>query len=77
MNASARIFPSAELNVTPMIDVLLVLLIVFMLAVVRVHRTMDVQLPQPCGPACTGDDGIVLEVPRTKLSMNGAAGEAR
>jgi biopolymer transport protein ExbD len=63
MNAPSRILPSAEPNVTPMIDVLLVLLIVFMLAVVRVHRTMDVQLPQPCGTACdAAGDAIVLEV---------------
>src|SRR5678815_4074861 len=63
MNAPPRVLPSAEPNVTPMIDVLLVLLIVFMLAVVRVHRTMDVQLPQPCETACDAPgDAIVLEV---------------
>jgi biopolymer transport protein ExbD len=63
MSTSTRVLPSAEPNVTPMIDVLLVLLIVFMLAVVQVHRTMDVQLPQPCTTACnTGGDAIVLEI---------------
>ena len=63
MNAPPRVLPSAEPNVTPMIDVLPVLLIVFMLAVVRVHRTMDVQLPQPCERACdAAGDAIVLEV---------------
>ena len=73
MSASARIFPSAEPNVTPMIDVLLVLLIVFMLAMVRVHRTMDVQLPQPCETACTAGDAIVLEVlPGLSYRLNGA-----
>jgi biopolymer transport protein ExbD len=56
-----------------MIDVLLVLLIVFMLAVVRVHRTMDVQLPQPCEAACTAGDAIVLEVlPGPSFRLNGA-----
>jgi biopolymer transport protein TolR len=51
----------ASPNVTPMIDVLLVLLIVFMTTVMRLHHTIDVQLPQPAvseGPA----SAIVLEV---------------
>jgi len=71
--SSARIIPSAEPNVTPMIDVLLVLLIVFMLAVVQVHRTMDVQLPQPCGDPCHAPgDAIVLEVlPGPSYRLNG------
>jgi biopolymer transport protein ExbD len=45
-----------------MIDVLLVLLIVFMLMVVQVHRSMDAALPVPCSGACDGGDAIVLEV---------------
>ena len=61
MLAATRM-PNAEPNVTPMIDVLLVLLIVFMTMVVRVHHTMDVQLPTPCVGACAGDASIVLEV---------------
>lgn len=62
MHASPSAMPSAEPNVTPMIDVLLVLLIVFMMAVMQVHRTMDVQLSQPCAGNCGGTDQIVLEV---------------
>lgn len=53
---------SAEPNVTPMIDVLLVLLIVFMTIVMQVHHTMDVQLPMPCAGNCDGDAPIVLEI---------------
>jgi biopolymer transport protein ExbD len=53
---------SAELNVTPMLDVLLVLLVIFM-AAVQARETMDVQLPEPCTGACRGDStSIVLEV---------------
>ena len=72
--SSPRIIPSAEPNVTPMIDVLLVLLIVFMLAVVHVHRTMDVQLPQSCGNPCDAPgEAIVLEVlPGPSYRLNGA-----
>jgi biopolymer transport protein TolR len=53
---------SAEPNVTPMIDVVLVMLIVFMMAVIQVHRTVDVQLPQPCDGVCDASHPIVLEV---------------
>jgi biopolymer transport protein TolR len=53
---------SAEPNVTPMIDVLLVLLIVFMVLVVRVHHTLDVQLPRPESGPSDGSTPIVLEV---------------
>ena len=54
--------PNARANVTPMIDVLLMLLIVFMVVTVQGRRTMDVQLPEPCLVACTAGDAIVLEV---------------
>jgi biopolymer transport protein TolR len=53
---------SAEPNVTPMLDVLLVLLIIFLAASVRIVPTMDVQLPEPCVGACAGGSAIVLEV---------------
>ena len=55
---------SAEPNVTPMIDVLLVLLIVFMVASIQMHHTMDAQLPERgCDAAlCEDSHQIVLEV---------------
>ncbi|MGH7615636.1 MAG: ExbD/TolR family protein [Gemmatimonadaceae bacterium] len=62
MTAASTNGPNFELNVTPMLDVLLVLLIIFMAAVMQVHRTIDVNLPIPCSGACTGDAPIVLEV---------------
>ena len=54
--------PSAEPNVTPMIDVLLVLLIVFMVFVTQVYHSMDVRLPEPCTGVCNGANPIILEV---------------
>jgi biopolymer transport protein TolR len=73
MSSSTRVVPSAEPNVTPMIDVLLVLLIVFMIAVVQVHRSMDVVLPEACATACEGGDAIVLEIlPGPAYRLNGS-----
>ena len=69
MSAGAKAGPADpagltnEINVTPMIDVLLVLLIVFMLAV-QARKAIDVQLPVPQPPCvgCASDENIVLEV---------------
>jgi biopolymer transport protein ExbD len=52
----------AEMNVTPMLDVLLVLLVIFMVVSIRLHRTVDASLPVPCTGACGGTAQIVLEV---------------
>ena len=38
---------SSDPNVTPMIDVLLVLLIIFMMIVPNARKAVDVQLPDP------------------------------
>lgn len=38
--------PLSEINVTPMVDIMLVLLVVFMVAAPLMHHTTDVSLPQ-------------------------------
>jgi biopolymer transport protein ExbD len=54
-----------DINVTPMIDVLLVLLIIFMMVVPMARKTIDIQLPDPnpaVAPANAVSQQIVLEV---------------
>jgi biopolymer transport protein ExbD len=66
-----------EPNVTPMIDVLLVLLIIFMMVIPMSRRAIDLQLPDP-NPAPqttqTNPDQIVLEVMKgEQFAINKAA----
>ena len=53
-----------EINVTPMIDVLLVLLIIFMLVVPMSRKAIDLQLPDPTEQEASANPPpqIVLEV---------------
>ena len=61
MERDARSAMSAEPNVTPMIDVLLVLLVIFMFMVPMRRMRLDAQLPDPTARG-EGAVGLVLEV---------------
>lgn len=45
--------PLAEINVTPLVDVMLVLLIIFIVTAPMVTRTIAVDLPQPSSQVTT------------------------
>lgn len=66
---------TSEPNMTPMIDVLLVLLIIFMMIVPASRKTIDLQLPvpnpAPSQPQNQNIDQIVLEVlPNNYFEIN-------
>ena len=55
----------SDINITPMIDVLLVLLVIFMLAQQVLMKTVDIQLPKDLPPnqqAQQDPDNIILEI---------------
>ena len=45
--------PMSEMNTTPLIDVLLVLLIMFIIAIPVASHSVTVDLPQPCTSECS------------------------
>ncbi len=63
----------SDINITPMIDVLLVLLVIFMLAQQVLMKSVDVQLPkdQPNQPQQPQDqDNIILEIDPDGYKVN-------
>lgn len=63
MSQSSNQSMQSDINVTPMIDVLLVLLIIFMVIVPVTSRGESARIPQPAKSATTAA-AVVLEVPR-------------
>ena len=68
----ARGRPMSEINVTPMVDVMLVLLIIFMVAAPLMTSTIDIDLPVARGgnAAASNAPPLTLSVKRTGGSCN-------
>lgn len=60
----------ADINVTPLVDVMLVLLIIFMIATPMLHQGVEVTLPEmesPASLAIRDEDPMILTVARNDL----------
>jgi len=57
----------ADINVIPLVDVVLVLLIIFMLTAPLLQRTIDVQLPRARSAHLTEEERMVVSITREGL----------
>jgi biopolymer transport protein ExbD len=57
-----RFRPLADINVTSLVDVTLVLLIIFMLTAPFIQGGVEVELPEARTPASATDEGLVVSV---------------
>ncbi|MBI5143109.1 MAG: protein TolR [Nitrospirae bacterium] len=68
----------AEINVTPLVDVMLVLLVIFMVTAPMMQQGVDVNLPQARGKAMAPAERVVVSVKRNEdVLVNGSKVEMR
>lgn len=52
----------AEINVTPLVDVMLVLLVIFMVTAPMLTHSLDVKLPEVAAREVVSDDEAIIEI---------------
>jgi biopolymer transport protein TolR len=57
----------AEINIIPLVDVVLVLLLIFMLTAPMMYRGIDVNLPRSSGKPTVIEERLVLTITKDKL----------
>ena len=64
--------PMSEMNVVPMVDVFMVILLIFMITAPVISQTLDVQLPRASlSPGTRADQTLIISVDRTGvLALN-------
>jgi len=57
----------ADINVTPLVDVILVLLIIFMVTAPLMHRGIDVDLPRTAAQTSENEERLIVSVDKKGL----------
>ena len=52
----------SEINIIPLVDVVLVLLVIFMVTAPMLHRGIDITLPQSSSNTITPDERIIISI---------------
>src|SRR5512143_1345262 len=73
-DAHAKSGAMSDINITPLIDVMLVLLIIFMVVTPLAQKGLDISLPQPPPPdqpkTETQSNQVVLDLEENAISLN-------